>query len=256
MQLPPPLDGVNLLIGTLTLIIGLLGLVYVAAIFIVTPQPQVEPAEAAEYPDVDRWFVPFFLPVGVFLIVGTVILLISQILLVVPEQIATPIALGLAVLILVAGSAAANSPKLSKGKIITLIALPAVILVVAGVTAGGYRFHTAQVEAAAEAQRAATATTTTPTEITTDNLFSRVTLNVPVGQPVTLTLQNKGLNIHNWHVLAVRDPNGNDIATQLTQPGQQSTVSFVITTAGVYKYQCDVHPTEMTGQLTVKQPGS
>jgi plastocyanin len=254
MQLPGPIDGVNLLIGALTLIIGLLGLVYVGAVFIVTPQPQVEPAEAAAYPDVDRWFVPFFLPVGVFFIVAAIILLISQILLIVPEQLQAPVALALAVLILVAGSAVANSPKVSRGKVIFLIGLPTVILVVAGVTAGGYRFHAAQVEAQAEALRAATATTTSPAEITTDNLFSKTALNVPVGQQVTLTQTNNGLNIHNWHVLQVQDANGKDIATPLTQAGQKSSVTFSITTAGVYKFQCDVHPTEMIGQLTVKQP--
>jgi plastocyanin len=256
MQLPGPIDGVNLLIGALTLIIGLLGLVYVAMIFIVTPQPQVEPAEAAAYPDVDRWFVPFFLPVGVFLIIAAIILLVSQILLIVPEQFATPIALGIAILILVAGSSVANSPKLSRGRVITLIGIPTVILVVAGVTAGGYRFHTAQLEASAAAAREATATTTSPVEITTDNLFSKTSINVPVGREVTLTQTNAGLSIHNWHVLEVKDVQGKDVATALTQPGQKSAVTFTISTAGVYKFQCDVHPTEMIGQLTVKAEGS
>jgi plastocyanin len=254
MQLPGPIDGVNLLIGALTLIIGLLGLAYVAAVFIVTPQPQVEPAEAAAYPDVDRWFVPFFLPLGVAFIIGAIILLISQILLIVPELLQAPIALALAVLILVVGSAVANSPKLSRGKIMFLIGLPTVVLVVAGVTAGGYRVHQAQLEAQAEALRASTATTTSPAEVTTDNLFSKTSINIPVGQSVTLTQTNAGLNIHNWHVLQVQDASGKDIATPLTQAGQKSSVTFTISTAGVYKFQCDVHPTEMIGQLTVKQP--
>src|SRR6476620_154069 len=74
------LDGANLVIGIITLIAGLLGLAYILMMMVVAPMPQTEPAEAAAYPNSDRFMVPLLLPVGVFLGIGLIILLMSQIL--------------------------------------------------------------------------------------------------------------------------------------------------------------------------------
>src|SRR5712692_9423483 len=82
------LDGASVVIGMVTLVFELLGLAYLAAAFVLTPQPRglSEPPEA--YPSVDRFLVPLALPVGVALAIATIIFLVSQILLVVPEAVA------------------------------------------------------------------------------------------------------------------------------------------------------------------------
>jgi plastocyanin len=245
------LDGANLLIGLLTLGAGLLGLAYFLLTMVVAPLPQTEPAEAVAYPSSDRLIWPLLLPVGVALIIGLIILLMSQILLVVPEAIATPVALGVALLVLIVCAVIANTPRIPRGLIYTAIAVPLLVLVLAGGASGAYRYNRAQEEAAAQAEREANAPSTTPQEVTTDNKFSRTTINVPAGQSVTLNLSNNGLAIHNWHVLNVKDASGKDITTELTQPSQKSSVTFTLSTAGTYKFQCDVHPTEMTGDLKV-----
>ena len=72
------------------------------------------------------------------------------------------------------------------------------------------------------------------------------------GQPVELTLTNNGQAIHNWHLLNVKDKDGKDILTPLVNPGQSATIDFTIATPGAYHFQCDVHPTEMTGTLVVQ----
>ncbi len=86
----------------------------------------------------------------------------------------------------------------------------------------------------------------------TDNKFDKTELTVRANQPVTLTLQNQGQAIHNWHVLNVKDKDGKDITTNLLPAGQSQTITFTIAQTGTFDYQCDVHPTEMRGKLTVQ----
>jgi plastocyanin len=98
---------------------------------------------------------------------------------------------------------------------------------------------------------AAGAASTQITVVATDNKFDKTALTVPVGKEVTVTFENKGSAIHNWHLQGVKDKNGKDITTQLIAGGKTETVSFVIDKAGTYEYMCDVHP-EMRGKLTVQ----
>jgi len=246
------LDGPNLVLGFGTLVVGLLGIAYLALALITTPQPQTEVTEPSAYPGIDRFVVPLMLPVGVALTIALTILMTSQILLAVPEAVATPIALGIALFVLLACSLVATTPQLPKGVIYTLVGIPIVVLLVGGSTAGLYRIGQAQQEAVAEAQKEASQPLTALAEITTDNKFSKTTFISPAGQAVTLTQTNKGSAIHNWHVLDQKDENGKDITTALTNPGSTSTVTFTIQAPGTYKFQCDVHPTEMFGTLKVE----
>lgn len=87
---------------------------------------------------------------------------------------------------------------------------------------------------------------------TTDNKFSATQLSAQAGKPITLTLTNKGQAIHNFSVVGQKDANGNDIKTALLNPGQTQAITFTLAKPGTYKFQCDVHPTEMTGTLAVK----
>jgi len=93
---------------------------------------------------------------------------------------------------------------------------------------------------------------TTLNETMTDNKFSVTQINGAAGKPITVTVQNKGSAIHNWHVLNVKDDNGKDITTPLTDAGKSNTVTFSLSKPGTYNFQCDVHPTEMKGTLTIK----
>jgi plastocyanin len=246
------LDGANAVIGIVTLVAGLLGVAYLALALVMTPQPQTEPAAPSDYPDVDRFVMPLVIPVGVALTIAAIIFLTSQILLVVNEALATPIALGIALFVLIACSVVATSPKISKRAIYSLISVPLAVLVVAGGTSGIIRANRAQQEAAALAEQEASQPLTSLAEITTDDKFSKTTFISPAGQAVTLTQTNKGAAIHNWHVLDTKDSSGKDITTALTNPGSTSSVTFTVSTAGTYKFQCDVHPTEMFGTIKIE----
>ena len=88
-------------------------------------------------------------------------------------------------------------------------------------------------------------------EVATDNSYSQTTFTVKAGQPLELTLTNNGEALHNWHLLNVKDVDGKNILTPLVSPGQSATIDFTINTPGTYNFQCDVHPTDMKGTLTV-----
>jgi plastocyanin len=93
---------------------------------------------------------------------------------------------------------------------------------------------------------------TTMTIISRDNKFDITKLTVPVNQPITLTLENNGQAVHNWHLLDVKDAAGAEIATELLRAGQTETVTFTLAAPGTYTFRCDTHPTDMKGTLTVQ----
>jgi plastocyanin len=101
---------------------------------------------------------------------------------------------------------------------------------------------------AAEGVEAASPNTVT----TTDNKFDPTAMSATANQETTITVENKGTALHNWHVQGVKDASGNDIATKLAPGGSKESVSFVIDKPGTYDYVCDAHPAEMKGKLTVQ----
>ncbi|HLZ73013.1 MAG TPA: cupredoxin domain-containing protein [Dehalococcoidia bacterium] len=96
------------------------------------------------------------------------------------------------------------------------------------------------------------AAATALTEVATDNKFSETKYTVKAGVPATLTIENHGQAIHNWHLLDMKDDSGKEIKTDLTNGGKSSSVTFTISKPGTYNFHCDVHPTEMTGTLVVQ----
>ncbi len=87
---------------------------------------------------------------------------------------------------------------------------------------------------------------------TTDNAFSQKQITVQAGQAATINLTNKGSAVHNIHVIGLKGADGKEVQTALLEGGKSGSVTFTPTQPGTYKFQCDVHPAEMTGILTVK----
>jgi plastocyanin len=109
----------------------------------------------------------------------------------------------------------------------------------------------------ATATPAATATPTagaTQIDVTAQNTaFDKTTIQVTAGQPFTIILNNKDSMPHNLHIFTAKG--GTSIAVtnpQAVEPGNTGTLTTTITQPGDYYFQCDFHPTLMTGTLTVK----
>lgn len=98
----------------------------------------------------------------------------------------------------------------------------------------------------------APASETALTEVATDNKFSAVSYTIMAGTPYTLTLQNKGEALHNWHILGVKGTDGKDVDSPLADGGRSVSFTFTAAKAGTYRFQCDVHPDEMKGSVTVQ----
>jgi plastocyanin len=88
-------------------------------------------------------------------------------------------------------------------------------------------------------------------EVATDTQYSVTKMAAPAGQPLTVTVQNKGA-IHNWHLVGVKDAAGKDIATPLQQGPNTFSVTFTITMPGTYNFMCDADPVAMKGTLTIQ----
>jgi plastocyanin len=91
----------------------------------------------------------------------------------------------------------------------------------------------------------------------TDNAFSQKTITVAAGSKVTFQLSNQGKVPHN---MQIAPPDGNFASSnvinstpELINPGTTATLTWTApTTPGTYQFRCEVHPTEMTGTITVK----
>jgi plastocyanin len=117
------------------------------------------------------------------------------------------------------------------------------------------RTATPAAAASASATAAASGSAAAENKITivaTDNKYDKTSLTVKAGQPVTLTLENKGAAIHDWHLDGVKTPDGKDINTKLIPGGQSDTITFTIPNPGTYNFECQVHPTEMKGTITAQ----
>ena len=88
--------------------------------------------------------------------------------------------------------------------------------------------------------------------ITRDYVYDTTNLQMERGREFSLTLTNRGSATHSWHLLGVRSRDGREVATRHVPGGESDTIRFIIDTPGQYDYQCDIHPAEMRGKLTVQ----
>ncbi len=88
--------------------------------------------------------------------------------------------------------------------------------------------------------------------VATDNKWDKTTMAIQSGTAYTVTMQNKGAALHNWHVTGVKGADGKDITTAIIGGGQNASVTFTISQKGSFDYICDVHPVEMKGKLNVQ----
>jgi uncharacterized cupredoxin-like copper-binding protein len=85
----------------------------------------------------------------------------------------------------------------------------------------------------------------------TEFKFDPANVTAKAGSATTLTLSNKGTQIHDWTI----DNLGGSKVQVIAQPGQSANVTFTPSQAGTYQVYCDQpghKDAGMVGQLTVQ----
>jgi plastocyanin len=90
-----------------------------------------------------------------------------------------------------------------------------------------------------------------------DNFFDPEGFTVPAGATVTFNLTNDGAAIHNMRIAGEDgDYNTDDDAVSdpdLVSPGDSAVLEWTAPgEPGDFAFQCDIHPTDMLGTITVE----
>ncbi|MEX0791373.1 MAG: cupredoxin domain-containing protein [Actinomycetota bacterium] len=193
----------------------------------------------------DRLILPVLIPVGALAFILFLALLLSQILLNVPAEIATAVAMMLAFNLLIAFSVMAAKPDGGRLLMVVLSAVVAVPLVLGGAAAAGIvPLPEDEEDHGPEA----------PTvEIAANNLaFDKTELAIPADTEFVLVFNNMEAQPHNVAILEAQgSANALFRGTIVTGPEVlEETVSPIA--AGEYYFQCDVHP-NMAGTVTAAE---
>lgn len=195
----------------------------------------------------ERLLLPVLIPVGSLAFIGFVAFSVSRVLLNVPKQVATAMALMLAFNLLLGFALVSMRPRMglaTMGLAGAAVALPLVLG--AAAAAGVVKFPRAE---GAEAGGGEGARIT----IAAKNIaFNRNQLDVPAAKPFTLVFNNQDAGVpHNVTIL--RAQGSADVFYRETVITGPRTVSWKVKpiAAGNYYFLCDVHP-NMNGTVVVK----
>ena len=103
----------------------------------------------------------------------------------------------------------------------------------------------------AEVTAAAAPATGGLTVVAKDLAFKPTELTAAPGE-ATIVLDNEDKVPHNLHLFEGRDASGTSVGSTEIKTGPGNESLKVTLAAGTYFFQCDVHPTQMKGTLTVK----
>ncbi len=88
-----------------------------------------------------------------------------------------------------------------------------------------------------------------------DNFFTLNNFAMKVGEAATIRLTNPGQLPHNLRIAGLDGDwfTDDDCATEILQNGGVDEFTFVLDAPATLVFRCDVHPTQMWGQITVSE---
>jgi plastocyanin/heme-degrading monooxygenase HmoA len=218
-----------------------------------------QPAEAEQHAQ-QRVIWPILIPAGVLAFTLLVVYGLSRVYLEIRGDGAVALAAGVAIGVLVIAFFVASNRNLKGWHIASIVMLCAVVLFGATIWAVSEEDPSeAEEPAAGEPTQApgGGGATEAPgggaTVVTIEDNFFEVggvknpALTAVAGKETTLDLTNAGKGSHNMSIVDtefISDPGRVD-------GGEKATIAFTLD-AGTYSYQCDFHPSEMKGELTVE----
>jgi plastocyanin len=192
---------------------------------------------------------PIIIPIAALVLIAAATFGFSRILLAIPKEAATAIALVMALNVLGACTFIALRPKLSRTSLIELLIVvlyPVVIgIVLTQVTIGTGEAEASKPATASESQTGGTSLTASGLKWSSD------TLTVTAGKEATIHVENKDTAAHNFSVYEDSSATKDIFKGPQVAPGASQDYSFTAPAKGDYYFQCDIHPS-MHGTLTVK----
>jgi plastocyanin len=193
---------------------------------------------------------PVLIPVGAVLIIALVTFGFSRVLLAIPPEAATTIALVTAANVLGACAVIALRPRLSQASIVEL-AVVVLYPVIIGIVIA--QLNIGEGEAAPEpAPEPAPAEGTIVAEQTA---FNTDTIELKAGERASIPFENKDPFDHNIAIYANQadaEAQENAIFDGELISASSTTYEFEAPPKGEYPFQCDLHPTTMTGTVIVE----
>ena len=186
---------------------------------------------------------PIGIPVVGLFAIFSMMFFMSRILLAVDEQASTFVALGVAVVIMATASVIAVKPRVSSQTMLTALIVGSMLMIGGGLVAAkvGQREvekHGEQVEAAELITKAVS--------------FNLKDITLHSGGDAEIKLHNEDTVPHNVAIYGNPDYTGTAIFQGAVITGGQSMIyKFPAPPPGTYYFRCDIHPTVMTGKVTV-----
>lgn len=192
----------------------------------------------------ERFWLPIAIPVGALAFIGLVAFGLSRILLNVPSEIATAVALMAAFNVLVVCSLIALRKNLRASEMGVAGMIALVPLLIGGAVAAGV----VEVKGGEEHEAGEQGPTV---QVAADALkFDKAQLEVPANEAFELAFNNKDAGVpHNVAILQAQGSGEAFVRTPLITGPKTSTTEVEPIPGGTYYFQCDVHP-NMSGQVT------
>jgi plastocyanin len=193
---------------------------------------------------------PVILPIGSLIVIALIAVAFSQILLNVPKEVATVIALATAANLLVALSVIATRPQMSRARILEVLAVmlyPIIIgagLAIVGIGEGtsGGEHQTGGPAAGGIVVSAANV------QFDTDQIA------LPADQETTISFNNEDSADHNISIYEDDSAQQDLFKGATVSPGDSTEYQVPAIPEGEYYFQCDIHPA-MNGDVTVAAEG-
>ena len=189
---------------------------------------------------------PLALPVVGLFAIFSLMFFMSRVLLAVPEKAATTIALLVAVVILLAAALVTLRPRLSSGSLVALLALGGVLMAgggLVGAAAGQRELPHAQGPHAA-----------TVDVVAKGNQFNKKTIELPAEHPPEIVFDNRDANVlHNVAIFSDSQFTQRRFTGDVFAGPETMRYRFRALPAGTYYFRCDMHPTNMVGEVHVEK---
>jgi plastocyanin len=194
----------------------------------------------------ERLLLPIAIPMGASVMILVLVLIFSRVLLLVPREMAVAVALMVAVNVLLACAVVATRPRLRPPDLLLLLGVAFVPIALGGVVAAGL------------VRPPEPPGPPPPPPVIVDIAAANIAFDVSeigleAGRPTVIRFNNQDTVPHNVAIYTTPEAQEMIFQGPIIQGGSDTQDRFQAPPAGSYFFRCDVHPTQMTGTVVVRE---